>query len=282
MFGCSPGGLLSPHLVNIKRWLLFPRMGPVVSALTLVCFPERQTAFLQFWPSVTLARCYIFTSPFRLSSHTHIMRKQCLSEIVACSSIHSGIHSPWTFVTLQPQTSICFISILCERLVSKKTLLLVSGIEVITISWSAVQTATQIRRGCGRTPNLPRHHHRSKKEGTDQWCSQLFVVCCTNLALMKDRQVVSHGTHHPHCPTWWWQHDYVGEFVSCRYLEDGWMYLNKQQSWKKKKKVLLQKTWDWAGGSLSKKTPTRNGSKQDNFSEFVAKTQNCYSRNTSK
>lgn len=96
MLGCSPGGLLSLHLVNIKRWLLFPRMAPVLSALILVCFPERQTGFLQFWPSVTLARCYIFTSPFRLSSHIHVIRKQCLSAVVACRSIHSSVHCPST------------------------------------------------------------------------------------------------------------------------------------------------------------------------------------------
>lgn len=106
---CSHGGLLSLHLLSIKRWLLFPRRAPVVSEPLFVCaYPERQTGFLQLWPSVTHARCYIFTSPFWLSCHIQITSKQCLSAIAARRSLRS----PWTFpyfVTLRPQTSMYFL-----------------------------------------------------------------------------------------------------------------------------------------------------------------------------
>lgn len=37
MLSCSHGGLLSLHPLNIKRWLLFPRMGLVVSELSFLC-----------------------------------------------------------------------------------------------------------------------------------------------------------------------------------------------------------------------------------------------------
>lgn len=91
-----PWWIIIPAPCKHQRWLLFPTMAPVVSALILVCFPERQTGFLQFWPSVTPATCYIFTSSLWLSSHILTTRKQCLSAKVAYGRIQSRIHCPRT------------------------------------------------------------------------------------------------------------------------------------------------------------------------------------------
>lgn len=108
-----------------------------------------------------------------------------------------------------------------------------------------------------------------KKESTDQSCSQLFVVNCTNLAFMEDGQVES-----GRIPTV--QHAsgsiiLQGELLFSRYREDG---QNLTHSNLRRKPIgVLQKTWEWAGGSPSNRTATLNIKPRTSSNEYK---QNIY------